>query len=236
MPFGFYYFDYTYFLFIVPAFLVTMVAQVRVSSAFSKYSRIGTMRNLTGAEAARAVAEHGGAFGVSVQRIAGNLTDNFDPRTNVIHLSAGVYGSSSIAAVGVAAHEAGHAVQHARGYLPNKIRTALVPVTNIGSKLSFPLILIGLILPVQYDFIVYAGIALFALVVLFQLATLPVEFNASARAVETLRETEMLYPDELEGAKKVLRAAAMTYLAASFSAFMNLLRLLVIAGNRRGRD
>jgi hypothetical protein len=236
MLYGFYGFDYTYFLFIVPALIITLYAQAKVSSTFSKYSRVGTMRNVTGAEAAGAVAEHCGAFGVSVRRIAGNLTDNFDPRTNVISLSEGVYGSASVAAVGVAAHEAGHAVQNAHGYVPNKIRTALVPVTNIGSRLSFPLIIIGLILPVQYDFIVYAGIALFALVVLFQLATLPVEFNASSRAIAALGETGILYPDELEEAKKVLRAAAMTYLAASFSAFMNLLRLLLIAGNRRGRD
>lgn len=236
MPYGFYGFDYTYFLFIVPALIITMYAQAKVSSTFSKYSRVGTVRNITGAEAARAVAQHGGASGVSVRQISGKLTDNFDPRTNVISLSEAVYGSSSVASVGVAAHEAGHAVQTAHGYLPNKIRAALLPVTNIGSRLSFPLILVGLILPVQYDFVVYAGIALFALVVLFQLATLPVEFNASSRAIESLGETGILYPDELEGAKKVLRAAAMTYLAASFSAFMNLLRLLFLAGNRRGRD
>ena len=236
MLYGFYMFDYTYFLFIVPALIITMYAQARVKSTFAKYSRVGTMRNVTGAEAARAVAEHGGAFGVSVRRIAGNLTDNYNPQTNLISLSEGVYGSASVAAVGVAAHEAGHAVQTARGYVPNKIRTALVPVTNVGSRLSFPLILIGLILPVQYDFVVYAGIALFALAVLFQIATLPVEFNASSRAIAALAETGVLYPDELEGAKKVLRAAAMTYLAASFTAFMSLLRLLFLAGNRRGRN
>lgn len=235
MPYGFYGFDYTYFLFIVPALIITMYAQAKVSSTFAKYSRVGTARGVTGAEAARAVAEHGGASGVSIRKIAGKLTDNFDPRTNVISLSEVVYGRSSVASVGVAAHEAGHAVQTARGYLPNKIRTALVPVTNVGSRLSFPLIILGLILPVQYDFVVYAGIALFALVVLFQLATLPVEFNASARAVEALGETGILYPDELEGAKKVLRAAAMTYLAASFSAFMNLLRLFVPRGQQKGQ-
>lgn len=233
---GFYYFDYTYFIFIVPALIVTMIAQVRVKSAFSKYSKVATARNMTGAQAADAVARFGGAFGVQVQRISGELSDNFDPRTNVISLSDDVYSASSIAAVGVAAHEAGHAIQHAKGYFPNKIRSVLVPVTNIGSKMAMPIVILGLILPVQYDFVVYFGIALYSLAVLFQLATLPVEFNASHRAVKALDETGILYPDELEGAKKVLIAAAMTYLAASFSAIMNLLRLLVIAGNRRGRD
>ncbi len=233
---GFYYFNYTYFIFIVPALIVTMIAQVRVKSAFSKYSKIATAKNMTGAQTADAVARFGGAFGVQVQRIPGELSDNFDPRTNVISLSDDVYSASSIAAVGVAAHEAGHAIQHAKGYFPNKIRSALVPVTNIGSRMAMPIVIIGLILPVQYDFVVYFGIALYSLAVLFQLATLPVEFNASHRAVKALDEAGILYPDELEGAKKVLIAAAMTYLAASFSAIMNLLRLLVIATGRRSRD
>lgn len=234
--FGFYYFDYTYFVYIVPALIITMIAQIRVKSAFSKYSRIGTMRNLTGAQAAEAVARFGGASGVQVQRIDGSLTDHFDPRTNVISLSDDVYSSSSVAAVGVAAHEAGHAIQHAKGYFPNKVRAALVPVTNIGSNLAIPIVVIGLILPVQYSFVVNFGIVLYSLAVLFQLVTLPVEFNASYRAIRALDEAGILYPDELEGAKKVLTAAAMTYLAASFAAILNLLRLLALAGNRRGRD
>lgn len=233
---GFYFFNYTYFWFMVPALIVTLWAQFRVKSTFSKYSRVRTMRNITGAEAAGSVARYGGAGEISVVRIAGNLTDNFDPRNHTISLSEDVYASNSVAAVGVAAHEAGHAIQDAKGYFPNKIRAALVPVTNFGSHLAMPLIIVGLILPVQYDFFVYAGIVLYSLVVLFQLVTLPVEFNASMRAVRALDETGILYPDELEGAKKVLTAAAMTYLAASFTAIMTLLRLLLIAGNRRGRD
>lgn len=234
-PFGFYYFDYTYFIFMVPALIITMVAQIRVKSAFSKYSRVRTMRGMTGAQAAEAVAHFGGAR-VLIQPIGGNLTDNFDPRNHTISLSQDVYGSTSIAAVGVAAHEAGHSVQDAEGYLPNKIRTALVPVTNVGSRMSVPIIIIGLFLPVQYDFVVYAGILLYALVVLFELATLPVEINASRRAIRALDETGILTPEELAGAKSVLTAAAMTYLAASFAALLTLLRFLVLAGNRRGRD
>ncbi len=236
MGMGFYYFDYTYFVYIVPALIVTMIAQFRVKSTFEKYSRISTARNMTGAQAASSVAQFGGAPGVQVQRISGSLTDHFDPRDNTISLSDQVYSSTSIAALGVAAHEAGHAIQHAQGYLPNKIRTVLVPITNFGSRLAVPLIIVGLFLPVQYDFVVNLGIALYSFAVLFQLATLPVEFNASFRAIRALDEAGILYPDELEGAKKVLRAAAMTYLAASFTAIMSLLRLLVIAGNRRGRD
>ncbi|TQI65691.1 hypothetical protein LY85_0329 [Clostridium sp. KNHs216] len=236
MGMGFYYFDYTYFVYIVPALIVTMIAQFRVKSTFEKYSRISTARNMTGAQAASSVAQFGGAPGVQVQRISGSLTDHFDPRDNTISLSDQVYSSTSIAALGVAAHEAGHAIQHAQGYLPNKIRTVLVPITNFGSRLAVPLIIVGLFLPVQYDFVVNLGIALYSFAVLFQLATLPVEFNASFRAIRALDEAGILYPDELEGAKKVLRAAAMTYLAASFTAIMSLLRLLVLAGNRRGRD
>ncbi|HEX3017146.1 MAG TPA: zinc metallopeptidase [Caproicibacter sp.] len=235
-PFGFYYFDYTYFLYMVPALIITMAAQIYVKSSFEKYSRISTQRSLTGAQAADAVARHGGAYGVSIQPISGNLTDNFDPRNNTISLSQNVYSSSSISAVGVAAHEAGHAVQNAVGYFPNKIRSALVPVTNIGSRLSIPIIIVGLFLPTRYSFVVYAGIILYSLVVLFQLATLPVEINASRRAVKALEETGTLYADELEGAKKVLLAAALTYVAASFAAILTLLRLLALAGNRRGRD
>ena len=233
---GFYYFDYTYFLFMLPALIVTMIAQAKVKSAFSRYSRIRTARNITGADAAQSVAQYGGAEGVSVRQISGSLTDNFDPRNRTISLSQDVYASTSVAAVGVAAHEAGHAIQDAHGYFPNKIRTALVPVTNFGSRLAIPLVIVGLILPTQYSFVVYCGIALYSFAVLFQLATLPVEINASLRAVKALEVTGILYPEELEGAKKVLTAAAMTYLAASFTAIMTLVRLLMIAGNRQGRD
>lgn len=230
---GFYYYDYTYFIYMLPALIVTLIAQARVKSAFQKYSRIATVKNMTGAQAADAVARFGGAFGVQVQRISGNLTDNFDPRNNTISLSDDVYSASTIAAVGVAAHEAGHAIQNAKGYFPNKLRSALVPVTNLGSRLAVPLVIFGLILPVQYDFVVTAGIVLYSLAVLFQLVTLPVEFNASYRAIKVLDEAGILYPDELEGAKTVLKAAAMTYLAASFASIMTLIRLLTIANGRR---
>ncbi len=233
---GFYYFDYTYFLFMVPALIITMVAQFRVKSVFGRYSRVGTIRRITGAQAADAVARSGGAMGVAVRQVQGSLTDNYDPRINTISLSQDVYSASSVAAVGVAAHEAGHAVQQAEGYLPNRIRAALVPVTGFSSRLAMPLIIVGLILPTRFDFIVYAGIALFSLAVLFQLVTLPVEFDASRRAVRALDETGILYPEELEGARSVLKAAAMTYLAASFASILMLLRLLLIAGGRRGRD
>ncbi|QAT49421.1 zinc metallopeptidase [Caproiciproducens sp. NJN-50] len=233
--YGFYYFNYTYFWIMVPALIVTLIAQSRVNSTFARYSRVRTMNQITGAEAAERVARFGGVNRLFLKRVAGNLTDNFDPRNDTISLSESVYSSVSIAAVGVAAHEAGHAIQNAEGYFPNKIRTALVPVTNFGSGLSMPLIIIGLILPVQYDFIVYTGIILYSLVVLFQLVTLPVEFNASSRAIRALNDAGILYPDELEGAKKVLRAAAMTYLAASFTALLTLLRFLLMANDRRGR-
>jgi uncharacterized protein len=236
MGFGFYYFDYTYFVYIIPALIVTMIAQFRVKSTFKKYSRIATMKNMTAAQAALSVAQFGGVVGLQVQRIAGNLTDNYDPRNNTISLSDDVYSSSTIAAVGVAAHEAGHAIQNAKGYFPNKIRAVLVPVTNFGSRLAIPMVIIGLILPVQFDFVVTIGIVLYSLAVLFQLITLPVEFNASFRAIKALDEAEILYPDELEGAKSVLKAAAMTYLAASFASIMMLLRLLALANGRRGRD
>jgi len=233
---GFFYMDYTYFIFIIPALIVTMIAQIRVKSTFKKYSRIATVKNMTGAQAAQSVAQFGGATGVQVQHISGDLTDNFDPRNNTISLSDSVYAATSIAAIGVAAHEAGHSIQNAKGYFPNKIRSALVPVTNISSRMGMPLVILGLILPVQYDFVVWIGIALYSFAVLFQLATLPVEFNASFRAIRALDESGILYPDELEGAKKVLTAAAMTYLAASFTAIMSLIRLLVLANGRRGRD
>ena len=162
--------------------------------------------------------------------------DHFDPRSNVIALSDGVYNQATIAAVGVAAHEAGHAVQHHTGYWPIRLRGALVPITNLGANLATPLILIGFLLPVQYDFVIYLGIALYCLVVLFQVVTLPVEFNASARAIRALEEGNMLDEEELKGAKKVLRAAALTYLAAAFTALLSVLYYLMIAGNRRERS
>lgn len=233
---GFYYFDYTYFVYMLPALIISLIAQVRVKSTFQKYSHVSSARGMTGRDAAEAVLRYGSVRGVSVRAISGSLTDHFDPRTQIISLSTPVYNVASIAAVGVAAHEAGHAIQHSVGYLPNKIRSFLVPITNFGSRLSMPLILIGLLLPVQYDFVVLIGIALYSLMVLFQLVTLPVEFNASSRALRALDQAGILYPNELQDAEKVLRAAAMTYVAATFTSLMTLLRLLAIAGNRRGRD
>ncbi|MFR8003718.1 MAG: zinc metallopeptidase [Hydrogeniiclostridium sp.] len=233
---GFYFFDYTYFLYMLPAIIISMVAQFKVNSAFKKYSQISTLRGVTGRESAGQVLRYGQVTGVEIQPTSGRLTDHFDPRSGIIRLSQPVYDVNSIAAVGVAAHEAGHAIQHARGYMPIKLRSALVPITNIGSNLSVPLILIGLMLPVEYDFVVTIGILLYSLMVVFQLVTLPVEFNASSRALKALDEAGILQEEELRGAKKVLSAAAMTYLAATFTALMSLLRLLAIVAARQGRN
>ena len=234
--YGLYYFDYSYFLFMLPALILSLYAQIKVSSTFAKYSKIKNSNGLTGSEAAYKVLAQNGVTNVAVEHISGSLNDHFDPQTNIIRLSDSVYSSNSVAAVGVAAHEAGHAVQYANNYAPMKFRRVLVPITNIGSTLSIPLIFIGLLLPIQYDFIVNIGIALFSFAVLFQLVTLPVEFDASRRAITTLEQSGTLYDEELIGAKKVLSAAAMTYLAATFAAVMSLFRLILIAGNRRGRD
>ena len=234
MPF-FYWFDWTYMVFILPAIIITMIAQVRVNSAFNKYSKIQNLHNLTGAQAAQRVLATHGVSGVQIEHVAGKMTDHFDPRTNVIRLSDSVYGSTTIAAVGIAAHEAGHAVQHAQGYLPNKIRGVLVPLANAGSRVSWILIIIGLFLPLQYDWVLYLGILFYALSVLFTIVTLPVEFNASKRALQTIDETNLLMGEEYAGAKKVLSAAAMTYVAAAFTAIMSLLRLLTIANRRSSR-
>ncbi|MEE0100649.1 MAG: zinc metallopeptidase [Acutalibacteraceae bacterium] len=222
-------------VFILPAIIITMIAQVRVNSAFNKYSKIQNLHNLTGAQAAQRVLATHGVSGVQIEHVAGKMTDHFDPRTNVIRLSDSVYGSTTIAAVGIAAHEAGHAVQHAQGYLPNKIRGVLVPLANVGSRVSWILIIIGLFLPLQYDWVLYLGILFYALSVLFTIVTLPVEFNASKRALQTIDETNMLMGEEYAGAKKVLSAAAMTYVAAAFTAIMSLLRLLTIANRRSSR-
>lgn len=232
--YGYYHFDFTYFLFMIPAFIISMVAQANVQSTFKKYSGVKNTRNLTGAQAALRVLSNSGITNVRVERVAGNLTDHFDPRANVIRLSESVYDSTSVAAVGVASHEAGHAVQHAVGYVPIRFRQVLVPVTQFSSRLSMPLIFIGLLFPTRWDFLVAAGIALFSFAVLFEIVTLPVEFNASRRAIQVLDSTETLYGEELQGAKKVLSAAAMTYLAATLTSVLSLLRLILVFGNRRG--
>ena len=230
---GLMYLDWTYFLFMVPCLILSIICNAKVKSNFKKYSQVANSRRMTGAQAAQQVLTANGVTGVRIEPVSGNLTDHFDPRTNVIRLSESVYSAQTVSAVGVACHEAGHACQHAEGYVPNKIRSAIVPVANFGSKLSWLFMIVGLILPVQYNFVVYIGIALYSLSVIFTLITLPVEFNASNRALKTIQNTNMLNPDEYDGAKKVLSAAAMTYVAAAATSLMNLFRLLLIAGRRR---
>ncbi|MGN0501561.1 MAG: zinc metallopeptidase [Ruminococcus sp.] len=232
---GFFYgFDWTYLVFIVPCIIITLICQVKVQSTFSKYSKIRNSRNITGAQAAEYVLRQNGVTGVRIEHVSGSMTDHFDPRTNVIRLSDTVYNSNSVAAVGVACHEAGHAVQHAEGYLPNKIRSIILPMAKIGSQLSWILILLGLIFTAKVGFVLlYIGIVLFSLSVLFTIATLPVEFNASKRALECIRSSDLLYGDEYTGAKRTLQAAAMTYVASALTAIMQLLRLIVIARGRR---
>ena len=224
------YFDST-ILILIPAILFALWAQFRVKNTYAKYSR--EFAGLTGAEAARMVLEMNGVNDVTIEPIAGELTDHFDPKTNTIRLSKGVYNVTSVAAVGIAAHEAGHAVQYAVGYNPIKLRTAIIPVTQIGSTLSWPILLVGLLL--GSETLAMIGVLLFCAVVLFQLVTLPVEFNASNRALDTLGASGYLQEEQLSGAGKVLRAAAMTYVAALAQALAQLLRLLMIAnrGNRR---
>ena len=232
----FYYYGYGYFsylIFMLPALVISLWAQISVKSTFHKYSGLRTGRGLTGAQAAQEVLRFHNVMGVRCERVAGQLTDHFDPRTNVIRLSDGVYGSDSVSAVGVAAHEAGHAVQYAQEYGPMKLRSVMVPITNIGSRLSLPVILFGYFLSIGP--LVTLGIVLFSLSVLFQLVTLPVEFNASRRAVKTLEQAYVLSEDELKGVKKVLRAAAMTYLAATFTVLWSLLRIILIFGRRNDR-
>lgn len=228
MPF-YYLFDPT-MLIVLPALIFTIWAQHNVNSTYEKYSKVSVSRRMTGYDSARRILDANGLQEVRIERVHGHLTDHYDPRANVIRLSDSVHDSSSAAAIGVAAHEAGHAIQHAVGYGPIKLRTALVPVTNIGSRLSMPLFIIGLLLANQP--LAYAGIILFSLTVVFQLVTLPTEFNASYRAVKAL-EGGYFNDEELKGTKKVLSAAAMTYLAALFVALASLLRLLLIVNGRR---
>ena len=230
MPF-FYYFDPYYWVILVPAMLIALAAQIQVSSTFNRYSKVRSARGMTGAQAAEAVLRANGVSGVAIERVNGRLTDHYDPRSNTIRLSQGVYDSESVAALGVAAHEAGHAVQYAKQYGPIKVRTAVIPLCNIGSQLSILLIVLGLFL--YYPPLFGAGVILFAVAVFGQIITLPVEFNASRRAIATLESTRMLDTQELTGAKKVLRAAAMTYVAALLVSLAQLLRFLLAFGGRR---
>lgn len=226
-------YDLTYFIFMIPCLILSLYCSAKVNSTFNKYSKVANRRGLTGAQAAYQVLTANGVTGVKIEHVSGNLTDHFDPRTNTIRLSDSVYNSTSVAAVGVAAHEAGHAVQHAQDYFPNKLRSAIVPVANIGSKLSWILILIGFLLPVQYNFVITLGIVFFSLSVLFTIVTLPVEFDASKRALATIQNSNLLYDEEYTGAKKTLSAAAMTYVAAAATAIAQLLRLILLANRRR---
>lgn len=230
------FFDYTYVVYVLPALLLAMWASSRVNSTFRRYQDQRSRRGVTGADAARAVLDSGGLRDVRIERVSGNLTDHYDPRDNVIRLSDSVYGNTSTAAIGVAAHEAGHALQYAGGYGPIRLRAAIIPVTNIGSRLAVPLVLVGILLTSfgqNYIYIAYAGIACFALSTVFQLVTLPTEYNASRRALVAIESQRILDEDEMEGARKTLSAAALTYVAALAVSLASLLRLLVLVGRRR---
>ena len=230
----FYGFDIYYFILVLPALIFSMWAQAQVNSTYSKYSRQTTYSRMTGFEAARRILDANGLRHVHIERVSGHLTDHYDPRTNVIRLSDGVFNSSSVAAIGVAAHEAGHAVQYATNYAPIKMRTAILPACQIGSTISWPLILFGFFMNSQ--FMVNFGLVLFASVALFQFITLPVELNASNRAVDALAMSGAVTEVELYGIEKVLKAAAMTYVAALAVSLAQLLRLVIRFGGGRRRD
>ena len=234
MPY--YYYNSTGLLPVLLCAVFALWASHNVNSTFKKYARQFSSRGITGAQAAQRVLSANGVYGVKILRVDGNLTDHFDPGKNMIFLSDGVYDSTSTAAIGVACHEAGHAVQYAVGYAPIKLRAAIIPVTNFGTKIAWPLMLLGIVLSsMSYAFynLVYVGIACFSLSLVFQLITLPVEFNASRRAMQAIEEGGILYEDELAGARKTLTAAAMTYVAAVATSLVQLLRLIAIYGRRR---
>lgn len=229
MPFFFY--DYYYIILVIPAMILAMIAQVKVKSTYNKFSKVNNSRGITGAYAAQAVLTHYGINDVRIEQVSGKLTDHYDPKAKVIRLSSGVYSGTSIAAVGVACHEAGHAAQHAENYVPIKVRNTLVPVCNIGSTLGIPIAILGYFL--GFEPLITIGLLLYAAIALFHLVTLPVEFNASRRAINVIDDTRLLYDDEISGAKKVLSAAAMTYVASLVVAIANLLRLVLRFNNRR---
>ena len=242
MPYGYYngYGDFLanniYCILLIPVLILSLWAQTQVSGNFKRYSGVANRRRLTGAQAARWVLDRNGLTNVPIEHISGSLTDHYDPSANVVRLSDDVYGSTSTVAIGVACHEVGHAIQHATNYAPVKIRTAIVPITNIGAKLSVPLIILGLILSSfgeVFVTIAYIGCALYGLVTIFQLVTLPTEFNASSRALKTIEETNLLQGEEFKQAKQVLSAAAMTYVAALAVSLAQLMRFLIIVGGRR---
>lgn len=235
MPYyGYYGIDMTYIVLVLPCVIFAFWAQNKVNSTFNRYSKVQNRRGLTGAQAAEAVLRANGVTNVAIEYVSGKLTDHFDPRSNVIRLSSSVYGSTSVASVGVAAHEAGHAVQYAVGYTPIKLRSAIIPLTQAGATAALPLILLGLVL--NFGALIYVGIAAFGLSTLFQLVTLPVELDASRRALQTIEQNGLLTADEYPMAKKTLTAAAMTYVAALAVSLAQLLRLLVIFGGRNRND
>ncbi|MBQ9091064.1 MAG: zinc metallopeptidase [Anaerotignum sp.] len=221
-----------WYILVILAFIFSMVAQTKVSTTFNKYSRVRNRAGFTGAQVATQMLQNAGIYDVSVQRVAGNLTDHYDPRTKTLRLSQSVYDSTSVAALGVAAHETGHAIQHDVGYAPLALRSFFVPLANFGSRLAIPLILIGFIFSGGGSTLVTLGILFFSLSVAFTIITLPVEFNASTRAIRRLVDDGFLTSDEIGGAKKVLSAAAMTYVAAAFAAVAQLLRLIAVFGRR----
>jgi len=230
MPF---YIDSYYIILVLPALLLALWAQMRVSGTYNKFSRVRTSRGFTGQEVARMILDQNGLYNVRVERIPGNLSDSYDPKANVVRLSEGVYGSATIAAAGIAAHECGHAVQHAAGYAPLKLRSAVIPATNIGSTLAIPLLLIGFLLN-SYP-LVLIGLIGYGMMALFQLITLPVEYNASSRAMAVISQNHILDEEEQKGARKVLSAAALTYVAALIASLAQLLRLFLLFGGRRRR-
>ena len=230
MIFGSYSFDWTILL-VLPGFIISVIAQIKVSSTFDKYSKMTTARGLSGYGAARRILDANGLSHVKIEQVRGNLTDHYDPRANVIRLSESVYHATSPAAIGVAAHEAGHAIQYAKNYSPISLRAKMIKVTNIGSMLAMPIFFIGLIL--TYPPLTTIGILLYSLVTIFQLVTLPVEFDASSRAMGSLSSMNILNGDELTASKKVLSAAAMTYVAALLTSVLTLLRLILLSNNRR---
>lgn len=226
--------DYYYIVLVLPMVLLAFGAQLMVKTSYSKYSKMANRKGLTGAQAAQALLRSNGVYDVRIERVSGELTDHYDPKANVIRLSQGVYDSSSVAAVGIACHEAGHALQYSSEYAPIKLRMTIIPICNVASNIAFPLFLIGFIL--NFYELALAGVVAFAVATLFQLVTLPVEFNASRRAMETIRSEGLLYDDEATGARKVLTAAAMTYVAALAVSLANLLRFVLLLGGGRSRD
>lgn len=225
------YYDSTYILVLI-GLVLSLLASSKVKRTYAKYSRERSMSGMTGAQAAQRILNAAGIYDVTIQHVSGNLTDHYDPKNKTLNLSDSVYGSASVAAVGVAAHECGHAVQHDRGYAPLKLRSALVPAANLGANISWPLIVLGLLLGGS-GILVQIGILMFSLAVAFQIVTLPVEFNASGRALKMLEDTNILYGDELTKTRKVLSAAALTYVAAAASSILQLLRLVLLYGRRR---